>query len=191
MTSPLRDRNSADTPGINLDESPLAWLARRRGKDGKPLLSDAEVNAGERLRADFWFAQMTPRITANWSNVASQPGGRRSAPGHGVELADHVIAARERVRLAMAAVGPGLAGVLIDVCCHSKGLEVTEKSSGWPQRSGKIILQIALCHLARHYGFETSGSAHTSRARASHWGTPDYRPKISNDYEGDANSATG
>lgn len=101
------------------------------------------------------------------------------------------LAVTRRVRLALAAVGPGLAGVLIDVCCHSKGLEVTEKSSGWPQRSGKIILQIALCHLARHYGFETSGSAHTSRARASHWGTPDYRPKISNDYEGDANSATG
>lgn len=191
MTSPSGVRNHADMPAINLDESPLAWLARRKDKDGKPLLSDAEVNAGERLRADFWFAQMTPRITANWSNVSSQAGGRRSAPGHGVELADHVIAARERVRLALATVGPELAGVLIDVCCHLKGLEVTEKSSGWPQRSGKIILQIALRHLARHYGFEASGSANASRARASHWGTADYKPKIFNDNDGDAASAAG
>lgn len=196
MTSQSRNRNNADTSAVNLDESPLAWLARRKDKDGKPLLSDAEVSAGERLRADFWFAQMTPRLTANWSNVSSQAGGRRSAPGHGVELADHVIVARERVRLALAAVGPELAGVLIDVCCHLKGLEVTEKSSGWPQRSGKIILQIALRHLARHYGFGASGSAHASRARPSHWGTHDYRPKISNDDDdrgagGGAASAAG
>lgn len=195
MTSRSRDRSNDDTPARNLDESPLAWLARRKDKDGKPLLSDAEVSAGERLRADFWFAQMTPRVTANWSDVSSQAGGRRAAPGHGVELADHVIAARERVRLALAAVGPELAGVLIDVCCYLKGLEVTEKSSGWPQRSGKIILQIALRHLARHYGFDASGGAQASRARTSHWGTHDYRPTISNDdggaVGGGATSAAG
>ena len=55
----------------NLDESPLAWLARRKDKDGRPLISDAEFSAGEKLRADFWFAQMTPRVTANWSLLLS------------------------------------------------------------------------------------------------------------------------
>lgn len=177
-----REDALSEKPAFNLDESPLAWLARRKDKDGNAMLSDAEVSAGERLRADFWFAQMTPRVTANWSNLLSESGGRRSAPDHGVDLADHVIAARERVRLALAAAGPDLAGMLIDVCCFLKGLEAAEKSCGWPQRSGKVVLQIALRQLARHYGFTPSGAvAHASRARASHWGTPDYRPAISSD----------
>lgn len=58
-------------------ESPLAWLARRKDKDGQPMLTDAEFDAGEKLRADFWFAQMTPRVTANWSLLLSGGGGVR------------------------------------------------------------------------------------------------------------------
>lgn len=184
-------RTASAAPSINLDESPLAWLARRKDKDGKPMLSDAEVRAGERLRADFWFGQMTPRVTANWSGaVRESGGGRRSAPGHGAELSDHALAARERVRSALKAAGPDLAGMLIDVCCHLKGLEQAEKSGGWPARAGKVVLQIALRQLARHYGFVSeTGKAHVSRARPSHWGTPDYRPKITSDDE--SGSAAG
>ena len=59
--------------------SPLAWLARRKDKDGRPMLSDAEFDAGEKLRADFWFAQMTPRVTANWSMLLSAGGSQRGA----------------------------------------------------------------------------------------------------------------
>lgn len=175
-------KSASAAPSVNLDESPLAWLARRKDKDGKPMLSDAEIRAGERLRADFWFGQMTPRVTANWSGlVRDGGGGRRSAPSHGADMSDYGIAARERVRLALKAAGPDLAGMLIDVCCHLKGLEQAEKSGGWPQRAGKVVLQIALRQLARHYGFlSETGAAHSSRARSSHWGTPDYRPKISN-----------
>ena len=181
---------AASTPSMNLDESPLAWLARRKDKDGKPLLSEAEVNAGERLRADFYFAQMTPSVTANWSSLSGKTGGRRSAPGHGIDMADHVVAARERVRLALKAAGPELAGILIDVCCHLKGIEAAEKASGWPQRTGRIVLTIALRHLARHYGYApSSAGANASRARANHWGTADYRPKISTDDE--SGSAAG
>ena len=32
------------------------------------MISQAQFDAGERLRADFWFAQMTPRTTTNWSS---------------------------------------------------------------------------------------------------------------------------
>jgi hypothetical protein len=168
-------------PERNFAESPLAWLARRKDKDGQPLLTNAEFDAGEKLRADFWFAQMTPRVTANWSLLLSG-GGVRGAPDIGPDVRDSVIAARERVRRALAAVGPDLAGVLIDVCCHLKGLEASEKASGWPQRSGKIILQIALRQLARHYGMLPSVPAQSPPpVRVRHWGTSDYRPQIEPD----------
>jgi hypothetical protein len=164
-------------PAINPAESPLAWLSRRRAKDGIPLLSAAQFEAGERLRADFWFAQMTPRVTASWNPAASSRRERRSAPGAGVELQDHVVAAKERVHRALNAVGPELAGILIDVCCHLKGLEDAERAFGWPQRSGKVVLQLALTRLARHYGLTTDGGETCSpRRRIRHWATPDYRP---------------
>jgi hypothetical protein len=167
-------------PKRNLAESPLAWLARRKDKDGQPMLADAEFDAGEKLRADFWFAQMTPRTTANWSLFLSGGGGGRGAPDIGPDIRDSVIAAHERVKRALAAVGPDLAGVLIDVCCHLQGLEASEKACGWPQRSGKIILQIALRQLARHYGMvPPAPSTRDDRpVRVRHWGTSDFRPEI-------------
>jgi hypothetical protein len=166
-------------PERDLKDSPLAWLARRKDKDGRPMLSDEEFDAGEKLRADFWFAQMTPRVTANWSLLLEGGSGARGAPDIGPDIKDSIIVARERVRRALASVGPDLAGVLIDVCCHLKGLEASEKASGWPQRSGKIILQIALRQLARHYGLlKETNVAPAMPVRVRHWGTSDYRPTI-------------
>ncbi len=165
-------------PAVNESESPLSWLRRRRDKDGKPLISQEEFNAGERLRADFWFAQMTPKVTSSWNSTFSSRRERRAAPGAGIELQDRVVAARERVRLALQAVGPELSGILIDVCCHLKGLEEAERSAGWPQRSGKVILQLALTRLARHYGLLPAGEAADRRQAIRHWGAPDYRPAM-------------
>lgn len=165
-------------PAFNDDESPLAWLRRRRDKEGRPLISEVEFEAGERLRADFWFARMTPKVTSSWNATASSRRERRSAPGAGIEMQDRIVAARERVRLALQAVGPELSGILIDVCCHLKGLEDAERGAGWPQRSGKVVLQLALTRLARHYGLVRAGDALHARPRVRHWGTPDYRPAI-------------
>lgn len=165
-------------PGRNLAESPIAWLFNRRDSDGNPLISEAQFNAGEKLRADFWFAQMSPRVTQSWSLSATAGAGRRCAPGTGVELADNVVAAGERVRRALAAVGPELSGILIDVCCHLRGLEEAERRAGWPQRSGKIVLGVALSALARHYGFAAPVPAAKGPARVRHWGASGYRPSI-------------
>jgi hypothetical protein len=93
----------------------------------------------------------------------------------GIELQDAVIAARERVRHALEAVGPELSGILVDVCCHLNGLEEAERSIGWPQRSGKVVLQLALTRLARHYGLLPSQEP-SLNSRIRHWATPDYRP---------------
>ena len=168
----------SEAPGQNLDESPLAWLARRKDKDGQPMIGAPEFNAGEKLRADFTLSLMTPRVTTNWSGfLGGGGGGRRGPPGQGIEIGDHIIAANARVQHALKAVGPELSGILIDVCCHLKGLEALEKAAGWPQRSGKIVLQIALRKLARHYGLVREGDR-ARPSRTQHWGAPDYRPEI-------------
>ncbi|GEQ97050.1 hypothetical protein JCM17844_06870 [Iodidimonas gelatinilytica] len=50
---------------VNGAESPLGWLVRRRGRDGRPMLSQCQFDAGERLREDFERASMGARITSS------------------------------------------------------------------------------------------------------------------------------
>ncbi|TMI99377.1 MAG: DNA replication protein [Alphaproteobacteria bacterium] len=139
-------------------ESPLAWLARRKGRNGRPLIEGVQFQAGERLRGDFTRANLMPRVTSNWD--ASLPHGRRGQGGAGA-FTDVMVAAREQVRRALDAVGPEFAGLLLDVCCFLKGLEDIERERRWPPRSGKVVLQLGLDRLARHYGLaaETRGPA--------------------------------
>lgn len=171
--APLADRAR---PQRNAAESPLSWLYNRRDRNGNALIGEAEFNAGERLRADFWYAQMSPNVTQSWSLTATTGSGRRA--GHGAEQADNVIAAAERVRRALDAVGPELAGILIDVCGHLKGLEEIERGARWPQRSAKIVLGMALAALARHYGLISDAPATSRVAKVRHWGADGYRPSI-------------
>jgi hypothetical protein len=169
-------------PSFNDAESPLAWLRRRKDKSGRSLLSQAEFDAGERLRADFWYAQMTPRVTADWSPSTSSRRSRRSAPGSVAEMSDAVLAAKLRVERALSAVGPELSGVLIDVCCHLRGLEEVERAVGWPLRSAKVVLSMALSALARHYGIVASATDRDdAHGRIRRWGSHDYRPSLSDD----------
>lgn len=161
---------------VNEGESPLGWLRSRKDRNGKPLIGDAQFEAGERLRADYWFAHMSPRVTANWSSLAPAERSRRAAPSNAAEMRDAVLAAKERVMRALMAVGPEVSGVLVDICCELNGLEEAEKANGWPQRSGKVVLQIALNRLARHYGLISKGSDHRRNLR--HWGDADYRPRV-------------
>ena len=138
-----------DALRVNLGESPLGWLARRRGPDGTPFLTSAEVEAGEQFRVDFEAAQMGPRVTQDWrAFLAPNDAGRGpSGPAEGPR------AARDRVARALETLGPGLADVALRACCFLEGLEATERRMGWSARSGKVVLKIALQRLAIHYGF--------------------------------------
>ena len=174
---------AAETAGAiravaNIAESPLSWLRRRRDRHGAALITDAQFDAGEKLRADFEIAGLQPRVTVNWDAIGAGQSGSRARGDAGLTLSERAAAARARVNLALAAVGPELSGTLVDVCCHLKGLEQLERDAGWPQRSAKIVLQIALNALARHYGLDRAdASPHAGRASAiRHWGADDYRP---------------
>lgn len=169
-------RRDADDPAsppvtvlVDLTESPLAWLARRKRRNGAPWLSTAQLAAGERLRADFSRGGMMARITADWSGTAHNSRKRSGSAGGMAELTDAALAARTRVRAALERVGGDLSSVLIDVCCFLKGLETVEKQRGWPARSGKVILVIALEQLAAHYGLseEARGAERSGRIQAA------------------------
>lgn len=163
---------------VNDAESPLKWLASRKDKSGARLLTAFQLEAGERIRADYQFAGLAARVTASWSPTAQCNGSGGASDAAGMQ--DNVLAARQRVIRALAAVGPELSGILVDVCCHLKGLEEAEKTEGWPQRSGKVILQMALTRLARHYGLVSDDQVNGGvRRRLSHWGAEDYKPKAS------------
>ena len=155
---------------VDLTESPLAWLARRRGRDGRAFIDAVQFMAGERLRADFTRAQMMPRTTADWSGAGRSP--TRHATRTGLDASEAALAAKQRVARAMAGVGPEFSGMLLDVCCFLKGMEQVEQERGWPLRTGKVVLGLALDRLARHYGLsrEVRGK---ERAPIRGWSAPE------------------
>lgn len=170
----LTEHGEAAPVLVNRHESPLSSLAGRNAKDGKAFLSEAEFNAGERIRADFTRAMLMPRTSANWQAAVS--GGRRGSSENGVlNLTDSALSARQRVENAMDGMGPDLSGVVTDICCFLKGFEQLEAERGLPKRSGKFLLKAGLGLLARHYWPPAPAGR-----KSHHWGAPGYRPEIGN-----------
>jgi hypothetical protein len=168
-------RNETGASFANEAESPLAWLARRKGPDGKPFVSSLQLAAGERLRADFTRAGLTPRVTANWTAPIAQ--GRRSGGDQTAAFTDTVMAAKAQLTTTLGAVGPEFAGLLLDVCCFLKGLEAVERERRWPPRSARIVLTLALDRLARHYGIEMEARG-PGNARTRAWWAEGARPTM-------------
>lgn len=128
---------------VNLAESPLGWLFARG------LVTQRQFDAGERLRADWERAQLSPRITMAW-DAAPMASGRGGAAGasdlHGAQ-----IDAKKRFQAAVDAAGPGLADILWRVVCAGEGMRDAETALGWPARAGKLVLTLALDRVADYY----------------------------------------
>lgn len=138
---------------VNLRESPLSTLGRKKGKDGTSFLTAELVAAGERFREDFELSQIGPRVAQNWERFLTPRDGNSMGSGEGGHSA-----AQQRFSAALTALGPGLGDITMRCCCFLEGLEAAEKRMGWSARSGKIVLRIALQRLSAYYC--DSGSGH-------------------------------
>ncbi len=126
---------------VNVAESPLAWLSSRG------LLTPRQFEAGERLRSDYERACLAAAVTMRWEPRVD--GGRGGAMDDPVAAQ---ISAKRRFDAAIAAAGPGLADILWRVACAGEAVPAAEKALGWPGRSGRLVLTLALDRVAAHYG---------------------------------------
>ncbi len=166
---------------VNTRENPLLWLARRKDARGRPLLHPRHVAAGERLRADYDAACMQPGLTTNWdAALAARDRSRlRGGPRDPFPMAERVIAARERVWRALCVLPDEQANIALRICCLAEGLEAAERTLGWPRRSARLILRMALEQLATHYGIPREGESRAAGAawrRMLSWHAPDGHP---------------
>ncbi len=143
----------AETRQVNLGESPIGWLSRRKGPDGKPFLTIEEVDAAEKLRSDFEAAQIGPSVAQDWRKFLT-PGDRLAGTPIGGSPGEGAMGARDRMMKALSELGPGLSDVALRTCCFLEGLEACERRMGWSARSAKVVLKLALQRLADHYGLK-------------------------------------
>ncbi len=143
---PVRSGTAANAKGeprsvsVNIGESPIAWLHARGHLDNRLF------DAGEALRSDYERAQLSPNVTMRWDAVRIKSTG-----DHGLSPTEKQIAAKRRFHEALAQAGKGLEDILWRVVCAGEGLPEAEKSLGWPARSGKLVLRLALDRVADYY----------------------------------------
>jgi Domain of unknown function (DUF6456) len=135
---------SGRTFSVNVAESPLSWLRARNLVDAR------QFEAGERLRADYEMASLGPSVTMRWdaSPIAKGP---RGAPV-GIDPTMAQLSAKQRFDRAIEGVGRGLSDILWRIVCAGESLPEAEKAMGWPTRSGRVVLTLALDRLGDVYG---------------------------------------
>lgn len=133
-------RGKRRTVTVNVGESPIEWLHSRGHLDRRLF------EAGEALRRDFERAQLGPSITMRWDPVRARTTG-----DSGLSPSERQVAAKARFDEAIAFAGAGLSDVLWRVVCAGEGLPEAEKGLGWPSRSAKLVLRIALGRVADYY----------------------------------------
>lgn len=128
---------------VNLAESPLGWLLARG------MIDQRQFDAGEKLRADWERANLAPSITMRWDFTAKSSAVRGN--GDHLEPSERQAAARQRFDAAITALGRDLNDIAWRVICSGEAMPVAEKALGWPVRSGRLVLRMALDRLADFY----------------------------------------
>jgi hypothetical protein len=141
--APRKGAKPRRTVTVNLAESPLAWL-HTYGH-----LNERQFLAGEKLRSDYEIAGLGPRITMAWENMPVSRGKRGVPPSY--SPTDRALSAKQRFDGGLSALGRDLSDVAWRVICAGESVPVAEKNMGWPARSGKLVLRIALDRLGDYY----------------------------------------
>lgn len=145
LADPAKARRAMRTVTVNLAESPLGWLHAHGRIDDRQLL------AGERLRRDYERAGLDASVTMRWDAAPPARGGRGAGQA-GLHASERTFDARRRFHAALDHVGPGLADICWRVICAGEAMAGAEKAMGWPARSGRLVLTLALDRLVRFYG---------------------------------------
>jgi hypothetical protein len=61
------------------------------------------------------------------------------------------LAAKQRFDAALVAAGPGLSDILWRTVCACESMPDAERALGWPARSGRLVLGMALDRVADYY----------------------------------------
>lgn len=124
----------------------IAMLARTR--NGEPaFLSSHQIEAVLRIHRLFERAQLRQVVTMRYGPRISGAQG-----GSGDNVGDMAIDARARLETLLMDLPSDCGNVLRDICGHEMGIQDVETLHGWPRRSGKIVLRLALDLVAGRMG---------------------------------------
>jgi hypothetical protein len=131
------------------DMAPEAVLRLCAGDAATRFLAPHHLEAARRLALLFERARMRQRITMSYDPARIGGGSNRSQQG---DLADSAIGARRMLDGLAMRMPQDCWAMLTDICGFDKGLQQVELDRGWPRRSAKLVLRIALDQLAATMG---------------------------------------
>jgi len=133
----------------NVRGTVILRLARRKDKQGEPLLSDPQITAAHRYTLDLLRAGeghvgtvdlSTPKVDGTRRHDAAERAALARIDGH------------RALKSARAAIGNDLTRLLNAVCGANERLDAIERAETWSRGTGLSVLKIALDLLVRHYG---------------------------------------
>lgn len=131
-------------------DGPMRRLAALRGASGEPWLTDAELSAAARLRADWLAGEIGQVRISDWSAAPIGSSARGPANAQEAAMARRCDAQR-RAADALARLAAPLRRCVERIWLSEEGLEALERAEGWPARSGKLALKLGLAQLAAEF----------------------------------------
>lgn len=135
-------------------------------RDSAPFLRPHHIEAARRLAHTFERARLRQRVTMSYD--PTRTGGRGGGSAVQGELSASAADARKQLADMAAMMPADCWAVLFDICGLDRGLQDVETERDWPRRGGKLVLRIALSHLAAHYGLDAEARGREAQ-RQRHW----------------------
>jgi len=125
----------------------LRRLTQLRDANGAPWFGADEMAAASRIRSDWEAGQAGLTRGVDWTDAPRS--GERRGPDNGRESAmARGLDARARLDRALGRLAPPLRRAVTALCLDDCGFETFERREGWPIRSAKVALKLALSQLA-------------------------------------------